>query len=153
MSWVDSGVGGCVRVFVSRVSIFFWGGIELVLWFGSVAGWRGEPSLRFVVGGAWIGLHVYINYILCVYGGTDLTEPEVGLAIVVVHDAAAAGHAAGVDDDGGGGVCDAVVWGVGFFCIICVGVVVLLYNIIILFVLVLCFLFKMCFIIIVFCGG
>jgi hypothetical protein len=50
---------------------------------------RGEPSLRFrfVIGGAWIGLHTCIFIYKCVYGGTDLSEPEVGLAVVVVHDA------------------------------------------------------------------
>ena len=57
----------------------------------------------------------YKYYIKCVYGGTDLSEPEVGLAVVVVHDAAAVGHAAGVDDDGGGGVRDA---GWIYLCII-----------------------------------
>lgn len=49
---------------------------------------------------------------------SHLAEPEVGLAVVVVHDAAAVGHAARVDDDGGGGVGDAVR---GVLCVVCVG--------------------------------
>lgn len=51
------------------------------------------------------------------YLGTDLAQPEIRLAVVVVHDAAAVGHAAGVDDDGGGGVGDADVVGwMTWFC-------------------------------------